>query len=45
MNNKDQVVTLVHSHSLAKGDLSEYFQNTLSLKINKEIKVVMEERL
>ena len=39
MNNKDQVVTLVHSHSLAKEDLSKYFQNTLSLKINKEIKL------
>ena len=39
MNNKDQVVTIVHSHSLAKEDLSKYFQNTLSLKINKEIKL------
>ena len=39
MNNKDQVVTLVHSNSLAIKDLSKYFQNTLSLKINKETKL------
>jgi len=39
MTNKDQVVTLVHSTSLAKKDLSKYFKNTLSLKINKETKL------
>ena len=39
MTNKDQVVTLVHSTSLAKEDLSKYFKNTLSLKINKETKL------
>ena len=39
MTNRDQVVTLVHSNSLAIKDLSKYFQNTLSLKINKETKL------
>ena len=39
MTNKDQVVTLVHSNSLAINDLSKYFQNTLSITINKAIKL------
>jgi len=39
MINKDQVVTLVHSNSLAIEGLSKYFQNTLSVKINKVIKL------
>ena len=39
MINKDQVVTLVHSNSLAIEDLSKYFQNTLSITINKVIKL------
>jgi phosphoserine phosphatase len=39
MTNKDQVVTLVHSNSLAIKDLSKYFENTLSFKINKETKL------
>ena len=39
MTNKDQVVTLVHSNSLAIDDLSKYFQNTLSITINKVIKL------
>ena len=39
MINKDQVVTLVHSNSLAIDDLSKYFQNTLSITINKAIKL------
>ena len=39
MINKDQVVTLVHSNSLAIDGLSKYFQNTLSVTINKVIKL------
>jgi phosphoserine phosphatase len=39
MTNKDQVVTLVHSNSLAIDDLSKYFQNSLSITINKAIKL------
>ena len=39
MINKDQVVKLVHSNSLAIDDLSKYFQNTLSITINKVIKL------
>ena len=39
MINKDQVVTLVHSNSLAIDGLSKYFQNTLSVTINKIIKL------
>ncbi len=39
MINKDQVVTLVHSNSLAINGLSKYFQNTLSVTINKVIKL------
>ena len=39
MTNKDQVVTLVHFNSLAIKDLSKYFENTLSFKINKETKL------
>ena len=39
MINKDQVVTLVHSNSLAIEGLSKYFQNTLSVTINKVIKL------
>jgi len=39
MTNKDQVVTLVHLNSLAINDLSKYFQNTLSITINKAIKL------
>ena len=39
MTNKDQVVTLVHSNSLAIEGLSKYFQNTLSVTINKVIKL------
>jgi len=39
MTNKDQVVTLVHSNSLAINDLSKYFQNILSITINKAIKL------
>jgi len=39
MNSKNQIVTLVHSNSLALEDLSNYFQNTLSLQINKKTKL------
>ena len=39
MTNKDQVVTLVHSNSLAIDDLSKYFQNSLSITINRAIKL------
>lgn len=39
MINKDQVVTLVHSNSLAIEGLSKYFQSTLSVTISKVIKL------
>lgn len=39
MINKDQVVTLVHSNSLAIEDLSKYFQSNLSVTISKVIKL------
>ena len=39
MNSKNQIVTLVHSNSLALEDLSNYFQNSLSLQINKKTKL------
>ena len=39
MNSKNKIVTLVHSNLLAIEDLSNYFQNTLSLQINKKTKL------
>ena len=39
MINKKQVVTIVQAHSFTADDLSQYFQNTLSLQINKQTKL------